>query len=185
MSKYAIAVGLACVLLAGCGSSSGSGEASGGSAEASAGGMPGNWKATDACSIIDKAEMGEVMKSGVTDASLAMVHEADSTAAATSECSYIFADGGRATVMTRWSPINDNTAESIATARSVTGESVKAFSDKPVEDVPGVGKAAFFVPKINQFNVFLDDARMVIITLPSAPDAEAKDRGIALAGKAS
>jgi hypothetical protein len=179
MSRYLIATSLACALLAGCGSS-GDGKAapSGGSTLA-------NWNATDACSIVDKAEMGEVMKSAVTDASLAMVHEADSTAAATSECSYIFADGGRASVMTRWSPINDNTAESIATARSVTGESVKAFSDKPVEDVPGVGKAAFFVPKINQFNVFLDDARMVIITLPSAPDAEAKDRAIALAAKAS
>jgi hypothetical protein len=61
---------------------------------------------------------------------------------------------------------------------------IKAFSDKPIEDVPNVGKAAFFVPKINQFNVFLDDARMVIITLPRAPDATAKDQAIALAGKA-
>ncbi len=80
-----------------------------------AGGMPANWKATDACSIVDKAEMGEVMKSEVTDATRSRwCMSRASAAAGTSECSYILADGGRASVMTRWSPINDNTAESIA-----------------------------------------------------------------------
>jgi hypothetical protein len=182
MSRNAIiAAGLACILLSGCGSSDKGGDAA---VAAAAGGMPANWKATDACSIVDKGEMGEVMKSAVTETSLAMVHEPDTSSAATSECSYILADGGRASVMTRWSPIDDNTAESIATTRSTMASTIKAFSDKPIEDVPNVGKAAFFVPKINQFNVFLDDARMVIITLPSAPDATAKDQAIALAGKA-
>ena len=182
-NKAIIAVGLACILLAGCG---GQGEGEGGSGtEVAAGGMPANWKATDACSIIDKAEMGEVMKSEVTDATVALVHEPDTSAAATSECSYILADGGRASVMTRWSPIDDNTPESIALTRSTMAETMSAFTDKQIEDVPGVGKAAFFVPGVNQFNVFLDDARMMIITLTSAPDAEAKDRAVALVAKAS
>lgn len=181
-SKSMIAAGFACLLLAGCGGASdGEGEADTAAAE---GGMPANWKATDACSIIDKAEMGEVMKSEVSETSVAFVHEPGAADAGTSECTYIFADGGRASVMTRWSPIADNTDEAIATARSTTAATVAAFTDKPVEDVPGVGKSAFFVPGINQFNVFLDDSRMMIITLGSAPNEEAKDRAIALVAKA-
>ena len=112
MSKYLIAASLACTLLAGCGSSEGGGSAGGG------GGMPGNWKATDACGIVDKAEMAEVMRSAVSEASLSMVHEPDEATAGVSECGYILADGSRVSVLTRWSPISDNSAESIATTRS-------------------------------------------------------------------
>src|SRR5690349_10745205 len=112
MNKLAIvAAGLACIVLSGCGDN-GAGREAGGSTAAT-GGMPANWKATDACSIIDKAEMAEVMKSEVTETSLALVHEPDAAAAGTSECTYLLADGGRAAVMTRWSPIDDNTPEAI------------------------------------------------------------------------
>jgi hypothetical protein len=152
--------------------------------QASAGAMPAGWDATDACSIIDKAVMADILKTEVTEAKLDMVHRPDGVTAATSQCSYTLAGGGSAALMTRWSPIADNTAESIAATRSAGAAAVKAFTDRPVEDVPGVGKAAFFVPGINQFNVFLDDSRMVIITLASAPNDKARDMAVALARKA-
>jgi hypothetical protein len=182
MSKITVIVaGLSVLALAGCKGGSENGQP----AEASSSsGMPANWKATDACSIIDKATMGEVMKAEVTETSLGLVHEPDAATAGTSECKYTFKDGGDATVMTRWSPIADNTAEAISATRSVTASSMKAFSDKPIEDVSGVGKAAFLVPGINQFNVFLDESRFMVITLGGAPANEVKDRVIALARKA-
>lgn len=186
MSKnLLIAAGLACIFLAGCGSSDDSAKGGDGTTASLDGSAATGWNGTDACAVIDEAEMGEVMKSEVTEASLALVHQPDGPTAGTSECSYIFADGGRASVTTRWSPINDNTPETMAMTRSTLAQTMSAFTDKKLEDVPGVGKSAFFVPGINQFNVFLDDARMMIINLPSAPAAEAKDRSIALVAKAS
>lgn len=178
-----IAAGLAASLLAACGQGTKTEVVAEGTDESTSdgAGMPADWKATDACSIIDKAEMGAAMKSPVTETALSLVSEASGANAATSECSYTLADGGKATVMTRWSPIADHTPDTIATTRSAAAASLKAFSQKEVEDVPGVGIGAFLVPGINQFNVFLDPRRMVMITISSAPDAEAKDRAVALA----
>ncbi len=187
MSKsLAIAAGLACLLLTGCGSkgSDAGAVADEGEAAAAGGNMPAAWKATDACSIVDKAEMGEVMQAEVTETALGLVHEPDASSAGTSECTYSFKDGGSVTVMTRWSPIADNTADAIAATRSTTASTMAAFSDKKLEDIPGVGKAAFFVPGINQFNVFLDDSRMMILTLGGMSADQAKQRAIALVGKA-
>lgn len=164
--------------LAACGGSGAGNSAAGEEKVADAGGSSASWKATDACSIIDKAEMGAAIKVEVTETSLALVNEANGPNAATSECTYLLKDGGRASVMTRWSPINDNTDDAIKMARSTLTETVKAFG-KTIEEVPGVGKAAFFVPGINQLNVYLDDARMMIITVPGG--AEGKDQAIALA----
>jgi len=190
MTKRAMMIAaLACTtLIAGCsGGSEGKGDDAGkaGSESADAtSGMPASWKATDACSIITSAEMAEVMKAEVSEATVGLVNEANGPNAATSECTYIFKDGGRASVMTRWSPIGDNDDAAIGGAKSTVAATVKAFTDRPVEDVSGLGKAAFFVPKINQLNVYLDDVRMVMVTISSAPDATAKDQAIALARKA-
>lgn len=187
MNKVMIVAALACTtLIAGCGSGDKGGEAgkAGSEPAAAASGMPASWKATDACSIVTSAEMAEVMKAEVSEATVGLVNEAAGNNAATSECTYLFKDGSRATVMTRWSPIDDNNEAAIGTAKSTVAETVKAFTDRPVEDVAGLGKAAFFVPKINQLNVFLDDARMVMVTIASAPDATAKDQAVALARKA-
>ena len=54
----------------------------------------------------------------VSEASLGLVHESSGADAATSDCSYIMADGSRGSVMLRWSPINDNTQGAIDTARN-------------------------------------------------------------------
>lgn len=188
MSKIKIIVALAPLALSACGGSetpaAGGSEAAQAMAGRGASAMPANWKATDACSILDKADVGAILKTQVTEAKLDLVHEPGAADAGTSQCTYKLASGGEATLMTRWSPIGDNTAETIAATRSASAASVKAFTSRPIEDVPGVGKAAFLVPGINQFNVFIDDARLIMISPGSVPDAEAKAAVIALAKKA-
>ncbi len=175
------------LLLAACGGggeSPGGNTAGGGATAATAAGtMPANFKATDACSVIDKATLGQVLGTTVTEASLGLVHEPTPGAgdAATSECSYILADG-RASVMTRWSPINDNTQATIDTARSTMKQTLAAFGGGAVEDIPNLGKASIWVEKVGQLQTFIGDDRMILITVPSG--AGAKDKAIALAKKA-
>jgi len=145
--------------------------------------MPANWKATDACSIIDKTTVAQVLGVAVTEASVSLVHEPSAGAgdAATSECTYIL-DSGRASVMTRWSPIADNTDGAINTAKKTMTETLAAFGGGKVEDVAGLGKASFWVAKANQLQSFIGEDRMVLITVPDGPDA--KTKAIALAKKA-
>jgi hypothetical protein len=147
---------------------------------------PSGWNAADACSILDKAAVAEILGREIPSTQLSLVHEAGSADAATSECTYIGADGGSvARLMARWSPINDNTTESIAMARSSTAATMKAFSSVPLEDVAGLGKAAFLAPNISQLNVFIDDARMIVVTVEKVPDgAQGKDLAVAMAKKA-
>jgi len=175
--------------LSGCGGSGDSGAGAGASAAADgpmpAGAMPANWKATDACTILDKAVVAQVLKVPVPQTSVALVHEPGTADAGTSECSYLGEDGAAvATLMARWSPINDNTPDSIALAKSTMNETMKGFGAGTVEDVPGLGKAAFVAPSLGQLSVYLDDARMVIITPSKVPDgAKARDVAIELARK--
>ncbi len=152
----------------------------------SSSGMPGTWKATDACSILDKAAVAEILKQEVTAAQLGLVHEPGAADAGTSECTYAGKDGGTiASIMTRWSPIKDNTADAIAAARAGAAQTMKAFSSKPIEDVPGLGIAAYYAPGIDQINVYLDDSRLIMVTANKVPDgASGKDTAIALAKKA-
>ena len=147
---------------------------------------PSAWNAADACSIVDKAAVAEILGREIASTQLSLVHEADGANAATSECAYLGADGASvARLMTRWSPINDNTTEAIAMARSTTEASMKAFSSVPLEDIPGLGKAAFLAPTISQLNVFIDDARMIMVTVEKVPDgAQGKDLAVAMAKKA-
>ena len=147
---------------------------------------PSAWNAADACSIVDKAAVAEILGREIASTQLSLVHEADGANAATSECAYLGADGASvARLMTRWSPINDNTTEAIAMARSTTEASMKAFSSVPLEDIPGLGKAAFLAPTISQLNVFIDDARMIMVTVEKVPDgSQGKDLAVAMAKKA-
>jgi hypothetical protein len=173
--------------MTGCGSADQDKDATAKSAAiAKDGAMPSDWNAADACSILDKAAVAKILKTELSDTQLGMVSEPDAVNAATSECRYAEASGSSAaTLMTRWSPLKDNTPESIAATRSALAAALKAMSNKQVEDVPGLGKAAFFVPGIDQLQVFLDDARMIIVTASYVPaGSSGKDIAIALARKA-
>jgi hypothetical protein len=172
--------------LAGCGDKTANGGNAAGSSAAGGSGASAKWNAADACSILDKADVAAALKQDVKETQLGLVHEAGTADAATSECSYIGADGSSlARLMTRWSPINDNTQASMDGARNAAAAALKAFSDKPIEDVPGLGKAAFLTPGIDSLTVFLDEARMITLTVDKVPDgASGKDIAIALAKKA-
>lgn len=188
MVKYGVfsaALIIAVAGLAACGETPGTeGGGAGSSAKASA--APAGWNAADACSVLDKAAVGAALGQDVAEAQLSLVHEAGAADAATSECRYVGADGtGLATVMTRWSPINDNSTASIDGARNAAASALKAFSDKKIEDVPALGKAAFLVPGIDSLTVFIDEARMITVTIQKVPEGgSGKDIAIALAKKA-
>jgi hypothetical protein len=181
-----VIAGVSLLALAGCGDKNAEGSSAVATQGAGAAGGHAGWSAADACSILDKAAVAEILKQPVADAQVSLVSEAGSATAATSECTYIGAEGGSiARLSARWSPINDNTPEAIATARSATAAAMKAFSDKPLEDVPGLGKAAFLAPQIDQLTVFIDDARMIVVTAEKVPNgASGKDIVMALAKKA-
>lgn len=178
MQYRLLATCAATLILAGCGSSN---DASGG-ADAGADQLSG-WDATDACALLDKAAVGATLGDKVTETNLGLVNQASGPNAATSECTYMLASGSRASLMARNSPIADNTDASIKLARNATQEAVSAFTDKKVEDIAGMGKAAFFVPGINQLNVFIDDKRFVILTISSAPNESAKATAVDLFAK--
>jgi hypothetical protein len=114
----------------------------------------------------------------VSEATLGLVHESSGSDATTSECSYIMADGGRASVMLRWSPIADNTAEAMAATRNASAETLKAFG-ATAETVEGLGKSAFWIAKTDTLNVFIGDDKFAIITLPADPSS--KDQATTLA----
>lgn len=149
--------------------------AAGNDAVAAPAARPAGWDATNACALLDKAVLGAALGDSVVETRLGLVHQPSAVDAATSECTYVLKGGGEARLMARRSPIDDNTPEAMAQARNATAAAMRAFSDKPVEDVPGLGKAAFFVPGINQMNVFLDTKRFVVLTIGTAPRDAAKD----------
>lgn len=172
MTQGTIATLGLCLLLAGCGGSQGGDQAAGSDGKVAA--AASGWDATDACDRLDKAAVGTALGDTVTETSLAFVHQSMGSDASTSECTYQLAGGGKATLMTRNSPIADNTPEVMAMTKKTTAGAMAAFSSKPIEDVPGLGISAFFVPGINQMNVFLDDRRFVVLTIDGAPADKAK-----------
>lgn len=180
--NFITAVIAAPLLLAGCGGGApGTGNATGDTAQKPEGGgskPPAGWNAADACSVVDKAKMAAAIGKEVSETSLSLATESDGTTAATSECTYMLAEGGRASVMLRWSPISDNAAGAIAQTHGALKQSVAPFGGS-VDTVDGVGKAAFWVAGIGSLNVFIGDDKFAIINLPRGD--KAKEQAIALA----
>lgn len=158
--------------LTGCG---GTGDTSKSGEQADAKGAaaaPAGWNAADACTVVDKAKMAATVGKPVSEATLGLVHVSSGGGdATTSECSYVLEDGGRASVMLRWSPIGDNTPEAMAAALNTSKQSVEAFGGT-AEAVEGLGKSAFWIGKIDAMNVFIGDDKFAIITLPSNPSSK-------------
>ena len=71
--------------------------------------------------------MTTILGKPVTETTLALVHESDGVTAATSECTYTLGDDGKASLMMRWSPIDDNSEGVINMTRSGLLQTVKAF----------------------------------------------------------
>jgi hypothetical protein len=179
MKNQAIAIAL---LLAGCGSATPNSNASDTSTAASAGATtpPAGWNATDACKVIDKSAMSAILGSAVSEATLALVHESEGTTAASSECTYLLADGSRASLMMRWSPIADNDEGAVNMTRNGLQQTAKAFGGT-VDTVSGVGKAAFWVSKTDSLNVFIGNDKFLIVNTPSG--LKSREQAIAVARK--
>lgn len=189
-----LVLGLATLMITGCGDNTGSPPNGDGndvaaapdsvapSATAAAGNHspPADWKATDACAVIDKAAMAALVGKLVAETSLNLVHDSDGTTAATSQCTYALTDGGQASLMMRWSPIADNSAGAINLARNGLQETLKGFG-MSLETIDGLGKAAFWADRAGQLNVFIGEDKFVIVSMPVGPAAKA--HAIALARK--
>lgn len=178
MKTFAI---IAALLLAGCGSTATSGaDAGNGTSDAATGGNkpPSDWNALDACTAFNKGAMTAILGKPVTATTLALVNESDGTTAATSECTYALGDSGKASLMMRWSPINDNTEGSINTTRNTLQQTVKAFGGS-VEIIGDLGKAAFWVDLTNSLNVYIGEDKFLIINTPSGPDAKSQAINVA------
>ena len=159
----------ASLMLAGCGGPSDAAKQDEQAGAASGGGAPQGWNAADACAVVDKAKMAATAGKPVSEATLGLVHESSGGSdATTSECSYIMEDGSRASVMLRWSPIDDNTPEAMAAAQNTSKQTIEAFGGT-IETVEGLGKSAFWIGKTDTMNVFIGDDKFAIITLPSNP----------------
>lgn len=174
MMKHGIMTLGFCALLAGCGGAQGDGKTADGGGKGGA--ALADWDATDACARLDKAALGAALGDTVTETDLSFVHHAMGGGdAATSRCTYTLASGGRAKLATRNSPINDNTPASMALMRKTAEEALALVGyDKTIEDVPGLGKSAFFVPAMNEMSVFLDDARYVELSIDGPPPEKVK-----------
>ena len=181
MTNHSAMLSLAAItiLLGGCGESS-TGAPGEKAAKAPDPALATGWTPPDACAAVDKAAFAAAAGVPVSAAELRMVHPADGDTAATSECVYTLEDGGRYSLMLRWSPINDNTEGAINTMRSGLASVMKGFGGS-VEEVPKLGKAAFWVEKTASLNVFIGEDRLAIINMPSG--AGAKDKAVALAHK--
>jgi hypothetical protein len=177
MGKKFVAALAGLALLSACG-----GEGDSKTTSNSGGGKkpPAGWNAVDACSVIDGAAYGGFIGKNVASTSLALARESDGTTAATSECTYELSEGGRSSIMLRWSPINDNTEGAINEARNGLTATVKAFNGK-LETVDGLGKAAYWVALTNSLNVFIGEDKFVIINVPASDTA--RDQAIAIAKK--
>jgi hypothetical protein len=170
------------MLVAGCGSVTAPKQdhTGGATQQAASATPPAGFNAVDACAAIDKIAMATIVGKPVAETALALVNRSDGTTAASSECTYLFEDGARATLMLRWSPLGDNSDGAIATARNSAQQSAKAFGGV-VDTIEGVGKAAFWIGKIDSLNVFIGQDKFMIFNAPSGPAA--KKTAIALARK--
>lgn len=148
---------LALVALAGCNSDGDAVADNAGTAAASGSG----WDATQACAMLDAGKLSALTGMSFETAKLTPIAAMAEATAATSMCEYSGASGAMATLLTRESPYDDATPQSIEKARTADG-----MMD-PAKDVPGLGKAALWraAPMAKSLQVFFDERRSVVVTL--------------------
>lgn len=179
-------VAAAVVALAGCGESGGSAPASG-EREATAPAVaadsrsgpsgPGGFRFGDACSFLGADKVAAVMGQAVGKTELGSKIEPTESSAGFSTCTYTLADGTQVSLMTRWSPVAEVNAQTVAGQRD---QQAKEYGLK-TEDVSGVGDIAFWTPSSSQLNVFSGSQKYLIFTLMGTDKAKARERAIALA----
>jgi hypothetical protein len=172
---------IAALALTGCGGGGGgagsaAGDQSGTATEASAGGLLSRgWKGDEACTTLSKNTVAKAAGIAVTETKLDGVFTTTDTPSNVSSCFYTLKSGGIIDVLTKETPDSDNTAESMKAMRDQV-----AGMMGPAEDVTGVGKGAFWLPKARQLNAFVGKDRYFNVTVPA--DLGGKDpKAVALA----
>lgn len=150
-------------------------------ADAAVADVSGHWNAEDACSLLDKATVGAALGTEIVKTEAGPVTQRTDQTAGFSICYYELADGQRLAFMARQSPGPDNTTEAMQRART---EIVEAIG--PVDEVTGVGKSAFWVPKLRQLVVFMGEDRYYNLTMPQkVGDKDPKTLALGLATRIS
>lgn len=154
--------------LTGCGGGEPAGGGTAAEQGAPGGGLPSSgWNVADACSVLAKADVAAVMGETVAGTELGTVSKGTDQLAGFSTCHYLMPDAMRQVgFMARLSPEPDNTPDAIRKARDEVAEFMG-----PVSDEAGLGRAAFWVPKLRQMVVFIGDDRYANITMPAGDDA--------------
>jgi hypothetical protein len=149
-------------------------------------GLPANFNATDACSILDRNVVAEVMGSEVKSAEVSTVTAPTDATAGFSNCTYTLANGLTPQFFARWSPTPDSTP-------AAAEETVKQAADllgKTPEKVAGLKSPAWWVSGTNQLHIFPDAQRYVFFTMffsgvkPKPSDEQAKAWALGMAKRA-
>lgn len=159
--RLAILVSVAA--LAACSSPGGGngGTASGGGTTTAAA-----WNAADACALLPREAVAQAVGRPVTDAQLAVISPGGGGMAMVSTCTYDFGADKSLTLLTRLSPNPDNNDAMFRETR----EGLADNGRNRIEDVPGLGRHAFYVDGLKQLNVFVGDDRMISLTGMAGPD---------------
>ncbi|MBO9714866.1 hypothetical protein [Sphingomonas sp.] len=137
------------LLLSGCASEPGASGANGTAANAAAEAESG-FKAEDACAMLPKEKVAEVVGLKVTSAKLDRVTKLTQDSAGFSTCTYEFAGGGSLDFFARQSPVNDNTL----TAIENTKQGLVANMGAKITELPDLGNGSFSAEPGAQLHVF-------------------------------
>lgn len=136
---------------------------------ASGGPATSDWTAADACALVDRGDLAEAVGVGVTGTRLIEPQAGGTESAAMSQCDYTLEGGQTVSLFTRLAPIAENSDASIGRAR----DGAALLDRAGVETVPGLGRAAFWLPTLRQLQMFAGDDRFVTVTMPIEGDADA------------
>lgn len=164
-----LAIAASTLALCGC---EGGGAASNAGAGGAATAVASEWKATDACAMMDKGFVATTLGSAVRSATLGAVKDEGDGFPLYSQCEFLLADGrmlvfgaGRYT----------NGADLARQVADMRGQA-KMISDKSPTDLPGLGKAALWVADVGALYVFFGDGRYASATVMQT-DARNKQDG--------
>ena len=193
VSRLAFAAALLLAACSGKGGGQAADDAGNVTADAPAGitnarvGVPADFNVLDACSLLDRRIVAEVMGSPVKLATLGdMVTAPTDATAGFSNCTYTLENGLTPQFFARWSPEPDT-----ADPATVAKEAAEVMSSK-AEAVPGMKEPVFWVEGPGQLHIFPDKQKYLFFTMMfMAPnsmkrvhEAEAKGWAIAMAKRA-
>ena len=150
--------GALALMLTACGGGAGGGNATDTSGVVAASG----WKATDACAIMSRPTVAKTLGTAVATAELQAVKDGSvGNGDVYSQCTFTLADGRMLVFGTAAAAGSPDVAGVVASLRGQMGI---VTNERPVE-LPGVGKAALWLPQMHALYVALGDGRWASATL--------------------